>query len=171
MSKVVLLLAATLIVFLPMPAAQAHVLLRDDTQQVGALLHIQPDDDPIAGEEARLYFDLQPVPAGELTATLTVRTELGSTENIATTIDAGTISASYVFPAQGLYTLRLTVTADSATHVFTYMQRVSRGIAHTAVQRQTHGWAELTLAVAASGFVILLVLYIRNRKAITNYSR
>lgn len=37
--------------------ANAHVLESDGT--IGAVLHIDPDDDPIAGEETGIYFDFK----------------------------------------------------------------------------------------------------------------
>lgn len=39
--------------------AYAHVLVSDESNTVGAVLHITPDDDPIAGESAHIFFDVQ----------------------------------------------------------------------------------------------------------------
>ena len=43
----IVLSAAGLLLYTP--SVSAHVLITDTTKEIGAILHIQPDDDPVAG--------------------------------------------------------------------------------------------------------------------------
>lgn len=52
-----LLVALFLTLFIPTQIAEAHVLKTDGA--IGAVLHVNPEDDPIAQEESQLYFEFK----------------------------------------------------------------------------------------------------------------
>ncbi|HSI21372.1 MAG TPA: hypothetical protein VLA04_06845 [Verrucomicrobiae bacterium] len=101
--KHVLLLA----IFLLMPGvASAHQLATDRT--IGAVLHINPSDDPIAGEESGFYFEFQDTDNkfsfAHCQCTAVVRhnnTELASRELTQASSTSGTFS--YALPERGAY--------------------------------------------------------------------
>jgi hypothetical protein len=51
------LLLIVLLLDIQLPQASAHVLLSNNT--VGGVLHIDPEDDPIAGQPAKFYIELK----------------------------------------------------------------------------------------------------------------
>ena len=40
-------------------SVQAHVLVADESNTYGAVIHVMPDDDAVAGTETTIYFDTQ----------------------------------------------------------------------------------------------------------------
>jgi hypothetical protein len=172
MKKVLTALIIVTTLFLVTPAS-AHVLITDESQTVGAILHINPDDDPIAGQESTVYFDTQ----GELIAqqntqlSLTVTGPTNSTANPKTAIDGTLATTNYTFPVQGVYKLTYIVNTNSKTTVFNYTQRVSRGKAASALDTPTHVWAEAAVTFASAGLVVLTVIAITQRKAILQRSK
>ena len=169
MSKFLYALIFCLVLFTP-AAAQAHVLQRDSSGKIGALLHITPDDNPIAGEQSNIYIDLQPLPPGELTVVLEITTAGGSSEAVAAELVGSGARAQHTFPAQGVYELRLTITSNSDTYALAFTQRVSRGVGSADVQ-QTHSWAEAVLFVGAAAAIILAVLFFSHLPTILRHIR
>lgn len=156
--------------------AQAHVLLRDNTSQSGAILHVQPDDDPIAGKRSTLFFDIQNdnVALSSYSFSLQVADDSGSDDTVPIEIEDGTVSAVYAFPSQGLYEIVLTGTPTISTErplQFSYAQRVSRGLAEGMSPTQDHVWAEIGMVVGLCVFVMLVIIGYNNRKDIARYSK
>src|SRR6478672_7835545 len=57
--NIVILSLALIVSALIVTPAYAHVIIRDDASKVGAVLHVTPDDDPVAGEHSDLFFSLE----------------------------------------------------------------------------------------------------------------
>lgn len=150
----------------------AHVLVMDTTGTQGAIVHIVPDDDPIAGDEAVIYFDRQGIDTtGDGGVTLDIRNEAGSTVTVPTkTKDALTL-ARYTFPQQGVYELKFTVKDKNGELSFTQLQRVTRGVTNGTTSGQTHVWAEGLLVACGAGLLVLGVLFFNRRQEIKNHSR
>lgn len=169
-----LVVLVTGICILPKPAA-AHVLVIDEAKTVGAILHINPDDDPIAGESSQLIFDIQSRSITNQTheTTLKITDNQGRAEEVPAKLTGSTASATYTFPAQGIYRLELTALAkdenDSLT--FAHTQRVSRGVAGSALDEPSHAWAEIALIASACSFFVLLIVGFNRRKEIAVYSK
>jgi hypothetical protein len=53
--KIILLLL--LLLFITATPAQAHVLISDGT--IGAVLHVDPEDDPIVGQQSNFFFEFK----------------------------------------------------------------------------------------------------------------
>jgi hypothetical protein len=148
----------------------AHVLITNDAKSVGAVLHIVPDDDPVAGKEAQLYFDIQSENKTITNATLTIMNRITSSKNdVPVVIEGSTVTSTYIFPTQGLYELRL-ATESEGKNTFIYSQRVSRGVADGGVKQSTNALASVALISSSTLLLVVLILAFNNRKAINKQS-
>lgn len=156
---------------LPVTSASAHVFVRDQSNQNGVILHITPDDDPIAGIESTLYFDAQQNVVSPVSAiAVTVEDSDGHTRTVKTTADKSFIRASYVFPNQGVYTLRLIITTNTRTVTFVQAQRVSHGVLRVGSKTTPQTWAEALLILCVIGFGCMVIVVCNNRKDIARQS-
>lgn len=155
--------------------ASAHVLLSDQYKQSGAVLHINPDDDPVAGEPSGLFFDIQDKAVNQENYSFSLSIEQDTQRILAPiTIQDSGIYASYTFPAQGVYKIILSaepVNIANKPLVFVHTQRISRGIQSGAAIQKTHLWAEIGVIAGLSGFMVLGIIIFNRRKALAEYSR
>lgn len=140
-------------------SSEAHVLITDHTNTIGAVLHINPDDDPVAGESATLFLDPQISEKVIDSMQLTIRNADGTE----TVVDD---SYTYVFPAQGLYELTFAVNSSGYNYIFTHTQLVSRGVSTGSLDKPTYMWAEVLVLMAVIGFALLIVFILNYRKEI-----
>ncbi|MEO7904526.1 MAG: hypothetical protein ABIR91_01885 [Candidatus Saccharimonadales bacterium] len=169
-----LLIAIVFVAFsslLHQQTASAHVLLRDDSQQFGAVLHITPDDDPIAGEPAKMYFDVQNQMPYKETAMLTIiNLATNADVTVPVSISTSSLVATYTFPDQGVYRLSLTIVSEQR-YTFTYEQLVSRGQRGTLhVTPTRHPLALLALVTCGATLLIFAIIGFNRRQAITRRS-
>lgn len=151
-------------------SASAHVLISDDTNKVGAVLHVMPDDDPIAGEASDMYFDVQAKDLAKDAVTLTILDiQTGEKAKVDVVVEKNLATATYTFPTQGVYTLEFTVSAD-VQYSFSYSQRVSRGVEGARVDASSYFIADFALLFSGIAFLVLVVLFINNRKDIKKNS-
>ncbi|MES2876662.1 MAG: hypothetical protein V4678_04295 [Patescibacteria group bacterium] len=148
----------------------AHVLIRDVNDSVGAVLHITPDDDPVAGSSADLNFSLQ----NESLAGSTVQIQItdqasGRTATIKPVSGAGAVSARYVFPSKGVYDITLNI-SGRANYTFKHVQRVSRGVGTSSLATPDYPVARATLFVGVIALVGLGVFAVDRRKKIITQS-
>lgn len=153
--------------------ATAHVLITDESKIRGAVLHITPDDDPVAGQPSTLYFDMQdreaPYQEGEVR--LRIHDEHGTSQPVDVQLTDTLASATHVFPSQGLYRLEFTVGSDDGELRFVHSQRVARGVSTGVVAAQTHAWAEVLLLTGVVGLAVLVIVAFNRRAAIASQSR
>ncbi len=156
---------------IPSKGVFAHVLITDETKTKGAVLHIIPDDDPVAGEEAALYLDTQEKlsDAGN-SVTLSITEASGNQENVETKVDGTLATANYTFPTQGVYDLQFTVVSAGNTYIFKQSQRISNGITDNPLNRQTYVWAEILLITSGIGFALLVIMAINHRRELAKSS-
>lgn len=169
-----LLMAAVCAGFLLMPGtADAHVLLRDESKKIGAILHVSPADDPIAGSQSNLLFDIQlpDTDLRQLKARLEITDVEGQRVRMPVTLSGSSGGVDYTFPVQGAYQLKMTVESSDATYVFNYAQRVTRGVSGSALDNQSYAWAEAVLVGCGVLMMLLLILYLNNRYAIAAQSK
>lgn len=163
--------AILLALFVAPHRASAHVLLMDTTKSVGAILHIMPDDDPIAGEESDMYFDRQGAASGEgATVSLSIRKDRGEAVDVRVATTKSLSTATYVFPAQGVYQLIFTVKDDAATYIFEQSHRVTRGVASAGSKASSPYWAEALFVITSVGMLVLLIVAFSRRKEIAKQS-
>lgn len=165
--KLVLVATAALgCVFMLSSSASAHVLIIDESKSIGAVLHVVPDDDPIAGQQANLFFDIQTQKINKDTAKLVItNATTGEINRVPIIIDASSVTADYTFPTQGVYNLTLTVSSDK-TYTFSHSQRISRGVTNSALDKPTYPLASIALVFCAITFLLLLVILFNHRKEI-----
>lgn len=152
--------------------ANAHVLLSEQEGQGGAVIHIVPDDDPIAGKESTLFFDTQSAILNETsTAALAIESVASSEAHIvATKIDNSLITAGYTFPYQGVYKLKYTINSSGAQYRFEHVVRVTRGVLKDTAITQRHVWAEALLLGAGILLIVLIGVAWRYRRVIARQS-
>lgn len=171
MKKIFVLSFILALILSPISHVSAHVLITDQTKTKGAILHIIPDDDPVAGEEAEFYFDMQNQKSESIDSVeLTVSDSEGNRSIIETEISGTLVTAKYVFPTQGVYELAFNVRTNGETFIFSESQRVSRSVISTATDKQSHEWAEILLIVCIVGFAVLGIIILNRRKEIAKQS-
>jgi len=168
------ILASIVISFLILPvhSAAAHVLITDDTKTKGAILHINPDDDPIAGQASTLYLDTQDqlTKDKDVAVSLLITDSTGKEITIPMKLSGTLAAADYIFPVQGLYHLSFKITSGSKTTVFEQSQRVSRGTAGSALDRPSHAWAEILALISGISIILLAIAVFNRRETIAKQS-
>ena len=162
------ILALIASVFFVSHAASAHVLITDGTNKMGAVLHIIPDDDPVAGEPATLYFDMQT--NENPTVELRIQNKSGNNETLTMKVDGALATIEYTFPSQGVYELTFNVKTSSSVYTFTQSQRISRGVSSSALDQPDYAWAQVALITSVVGVLVLIILAVNNRKEIAKHS-
>jgi methionine-rich copper-binding protein CopC len=173
MKKCSLIIVAGLVwtLLIPVQSAYAHVLIRDTSGSKGAILHIVPDDDPIAGKKATLFFDMQNDNKDINTVNLDI-TQQGSNDTVTvkTTLNGSLATADYTFPSQGVYFLKYHVISGDGAYAFEQFTRISRGIIIGSVDKPRRTWAEGLLAACSIIFAMLLIVAFNRRHAIAEQS-
>lgn len=165
-----------LMLFLIVPAsspAYAHVLITDQTGTNGAILHIVPDDDPVAGQEATLFLDVQsePVDSPNAQVKLTVKDEEGRESTVDPQVNGSLITARYTFPAQGMYELTYVIDTSDNSYSFQDTRRVTRGVAPGKMDQSNHAWAEASLVAGSLGLATLFIVAFNRRRDIAAQSK
>lgn len=170
--KRALIAIAVLVSSLLGQAASAHVLVTDDTKAKGAILHIIPDDDPVAGESATLFFDTQDklLNGNNTKVTLTVRQPDEEKKSLAMTVAGTLATVDYVFPVQGVYNLTFLAESNDKSYTFEWSQRVSRGVMGSALDVPRYTWAEMLVVSACVGLILLVIIAFNRRKVIAKQS-
>lgn len=154
----------------------AHVLVTDTSGSYGMIVHVRPDDDPVAGEPAYFYFDLADagIRVEDYVLELKIAKEDGNIA-VVKVEPAGPngAAARYVFPVQGLYRLELTAASleSGAEITFRFNQLIGRGIASSPLDQPRYAWAEFLLVMSLAALGILVLAVIMRRKAIAAYSK
>ncbi|KKW02902.1 MAG: hypothetical protein UY35_C0010G0010 [Candidatus Saccharibacteria bacterium GW2011_GWC2_48_9] len=177
LNKIRVVCALLCVVAVPMlqnTAAHAHVLITDETNSMGAVLHITPDDDPIAGSSSHIFFDIQDdrYQNASYEANLAIVDQRGDRSDVDTDISGSYVSARYTFAAQGVYKLELTVRRGNASEIFTVNQRVSRGTSGDETSPAVrHGWAEALIVLSATGVGVLAVVWLSRLRRVVESSQ
>jgi hypothetical protein len=169
------LLALVACVYLFGGSAHAHVLIADDQRQMGAVLHITPDDDPIAGEPSTISIAIQQTGISEETHAyrLHISSDQGQEGDVPLQVAKGSVTASYVFPSRGVYRLIFTLeplSGKGQTVTFRQAQRISRGDSAGTLQTATSLWARLALTGSVCGLLVIGFVVFNKRKILTAYA-
>ena len=138
MNKKLLIILITIFFFLfHTTRIQAHILKTDGT--IGALIHIDPDDDPYVGKQSDIFFELKDTTntftpqSCDCTVQILQDGIVLSTFSLFTNNEATDLShrtVTYTFPQKGIYTIKLTGTPKTENSfkafTITYDIRVSR---------------------------------------------
>lgn len=170
MKKLLLFTLLSLCLALIPRVTYAHVLVTDTTKTRGIIVHVNPNDDPIAGQPSQLFFDIQdPALLGDTAARLSVASD-DVTETIHLITGRSSLSATYTFPAQGTYDFTLTLTSHDKPYVFHFSQPVTHGTLAAAPQRRSHSFAKATLAISTGLLAITLIVAFNRRRGIAAQS-
>src|SRR3989344_782463 len=163
---IIVLVMCLVTAFITAVPVQAHVLLSDTRGEVGAILHVSPDDDPIAGQSSILFFDIQKdisaVESNDIQLTITDSTGQKTTAPV--TKQGSYISSAYTFPSQAAYEIHLSIPQQHTTLEFTAIQRVSRGISTDRVAHEAI-WAKTALVMGICSIAVACILAFNHRKA------
>lgn len=176
MKKLVLILLLNLTLpFLVTNFASAHVLITSDAGDSSMLVHINPDDDPIAGQSTEMFFDIRSnrINKDDYNFYLII----SSDRYAPATINLEEVGKSYLraemsFPTQGVYKLELVARPTAGFEErFEFNQRVSRGVTlGTDVENEAYEWAEAGLIVSFCLSFVILILIINRRKQILEFT-
>ncbi len=179
MSKKWLLALLIVLAVLTPQAASAHVVITDARHEVGAVLHINPDDDPVAGEPSSIFFDVRMavLPSNPHLVNLKVTNSAGESTYVPTSVDGTKVAGAYSFPSQGVYQINLIIdtgrsgTGDQPRYLsFVQSQRVSRGVISNPLDTPQFVWAEVLLIVSGGALAILIVMFVTDHRRIITYS-
>lgn len=155
MKYVAIGIVALLCALIPAQLVFAHVLITDDTGTYGAILHIDPADNPVAGQSATLILDTQ-----QLTGSTTIA--ISDTTGHTTTLAARTVGSMaevhYTFPSQGVYSLVFTVHRGHQAYTFRESQLVSQGTVAQPLAQVHHEWARALLVASLAGLGLLIAI-------------
>lgn len=112
MRKILIFLFITTLFFTFVPQAGAHFILKNNN--IGVLIHLEPDDSPFIGESSRIHLDFQD-PSGQLTNTncacsLEISRDGKTLATIPITELEGTehsFMTDYIFDEKGIYLLKI----------------------------------------------------------------
>jgi hypothetical protein len=161
-------MVAIVVCLLSAVPASAHVVIFDTKGKTATVLHLNPDDDPIAGQESNLLFDVQG--AALQSAMLTIINDQGERARPPVDLNDTMVGADYTFPKQGVYELRLKTVSQQGIKTFVYDQRVSRGIAGSPLDSRPSVWAQLLRVMCPIALLLLLIVAFNRRKDIAAYS-
>lgn len=146
MKVIIMMFASILLAATNIPQASAHVLLNDISGKQGAILHITPDDDPVAGEPSMLYFEASGIDLTKARVALSITDNVGNRRDLILKVNESLAVVSYTFPSMGVYHLSYRIKTNEGQYDFAHSQLVSRGVAGDFLQSSVrHAWAEPVL--------------------------
>lgn len=159
--------------------AQAHVLIPDNTEKIGAILHLSPDDDPVARKLTGIHFEVQAsIDLKKSAANMVVESgDGGIKETIPAVTDGTAVFAQVVFPLPGLYYVTLVIDppgsnpASSQPRTFRTAVQVTRIANGTKVTPHVPEWAKVGLVLTQWLMAALVLIIIGRRKRIIKQSR
>jgi hypothetical protein len=153
--------------------AEAHVLIADTTNKIGAIVHFSPDDEPVAGGISGIYFD---VPSNIDIALSNPELEIDSSngsirELVPVTINGQTISAAFEFPLRDLYNIDLSFSPPGRTPLqFHYSVRITSSLYGANPSPHVAAWVKVGLLLSVWSLLALIVVAIKQRKEIAKAS-
>lgn len=155
--------------------AFAHVLKTDGS--IGVLIHLDPEDDPIAGEPATFYFEFKDKDNkfDPTHCTCTVSIAQGGiklfTAPIFSGSNANTITSptfQYTFPTRGIYTLFIDGSPNNPAQFqnfhISYDIRVSReSTAVPALTNSSPPSHTLHYIIFGAGFIAIAIIFIQDK--------
>jgi hypothetical protein len=151
--------------FTLVPMAFAHVLKTDGT--IGAVLHIDPEDDPIAGQDASIFFEFKDTKNQfkvENCNFNVVITEDGQELSRQQLADSSS-HIIYSFPHKGIYTVTVSGVPNNGSFQqfsLSYDVRVAREGTSTNTSPNHLPW--ITAGVLALGLPLALFFKLRHTK-------
>lgn len=155
----------------------AHVLETDGP--IGAVIHIEPEDDPIVGQQASFFFEFKDK-TGKFNGTNCDCQAIISKDgkelfkgSIYTNTDKPSLDNSslfFIFPEKGIYTLTITGTPLEEGAFQSFILKEEIRVERTNSQSSTNqtsdffGWHIIHFVVFAGGMIIILILLLVKKK-------
>lgn len=150
---------------LPLPVF-AHVVKSDGT--VGAVIHIDPEDDPVAGGENTIYLEFKDttgkfnLPDCDCKLTISKDSQEVSSQSFSSTSESEPLSAviPFVFPEKGIYEVKISgasKTSDFPNFVFTYDVRVARDNNSTPAPKESWFSEHVIHLIGSFGIVAFFI--------------
>lgn len=119
-----MLLLGIMLISIGVAPTYAHFL--ETNGKVGATIHIDPDDDPIVGQPATIYFDIKNKSNTFKLSECNCKVTILKDGRWAFYHPLTELSVSYTFPAKGTYTIKLSGTPydEDAYEPFTMSQTI-----------------------------------------------
>ncbi|MGI9027827.1 MAG: hypothetical protein ACR2FM_03235 [Candidatus Saccharimonadales bacterium] len=144
--------------------ASAHVLESQDT--IGAVLHIDPDDDPVAGESTGIYFEFKDktnrFKVQDCNCKLVVQQD---NQTIYDQSFGQVAGGEFTFPERGVYVVKAIGSPKTASAFdafeLSYDVRVQRGIGQPDATSSTGKTKNIVLLVGGVVLVSSLLLAVR----------
>jgi hypothetical protein len=170
MKKLILALIAALILI---PTAYAHAHVLEFNNGIGAVLHIDPQDDPVAGEQTTFYFEFRDQ-AGQFRAQdclcKLVITDSANTPLLDTSMNAtadDTASTSFTFASRGVYQLAVSGSPKEQSNFsalkLDYTVRVDKGL---DTDSPATDYISRAIYLSAGGVIVLIVLLMIRQQVI-----
>jgi hypothetical protein len=172
------LLLASIIALVP-SVVFAHVLKSDG--DIGAIIHIDPEDSPIVGQPATFFFEFKDktnkftVPQCDCTVTIANRGQQVLSQPLTSSNSSLNSPAfQYTFPEKSLYTVVVAGSpkagANFQSFSLSYDIRVDRG-GDTAAPVQQKPNHTAHYIIFGGGFLALLILYLIERRKKTQHKK
>ena len=109
MKRIVLCVVGMLTILLLASPVRAHEYYEAESGTATVVMHVTPDDDPIAGNESKIYFDIGSVDltSNQYSITVSIRNPDGAEVTVPAKSTGQTVQASYTFPVVGTYQIEL----------------------------------------------------------------
>lgn len=150
------------VAFVVPAAASAHELKTDNT--IGVVLHVNPNDDPIAGESSNFFFDIKDksnqfdLANCDCYVIVAQQNKELSKQPLLTSSSA----VSYTFPSKGIYTVSLQGkpydAASFTPFAVNYTIRVDKVATVSGVSGNTFSWSPLH--IFHLGLILLVAIYV-----------
>jgi hypothetical protein len=136
------------------------------------ILHISPDDEPIAGKTSTLFFDLQNVSSTQkFTASLSITKDSQPAVIAPLVIDGNTASTKFAFPTSGTYNLKLDVTANDKALSYHLSQTVAPGGESIVTTQHINIFALAAFVAGVAALAVLVTVAFLRRKRIAAQSQ
>lgn len=156
------------------PKAHAHVIISDQTKKVGAVLHITPNDDPVAGQFAGLSFDIK---SDEDISNWAVQLKVLRPDDKQDVVDTYTtvnnVYGEYTFRGRGVYGLQLEIKPKFSINPptrFVYYFKINRAVTGKGLAVKPPFWAQAGILVSLWVIAVLTTLVYKYRRQIINLS-
>lgn len=137
-------------------SAVGHQLIKDQSGEVGAILHIQPNDTPKQNEPAIMYFDLQNSSASEINVYVTKGNETKQISDVL--LNKSTAEIPYTFKDVGDHQIKFEVKDGNKVYTFIADQYVESS---ASTQKNTGSYSIVLviaiLMVCLMGLVVFLI--------------
>ena len=148
------------------PTVSAHVLQTDGT--IGAVMHINPSDDPRAGSKSTFFFEFKDRANAFILSDCQCKVRISGNTPIYETTFGSEPFFTYTIPDMGVYTVTINGTSVSGKFkpfTLSYIIRVDKQATNSS-QSHVRSFSDhfIHYGIFGLGFLVLILLVIREKK-------